>query len=271
MEKKSLKATDFIVVLSFLTILCIVISSIVCVIAINRIENENNEVVNQVIENTITENVISKNEITEEVISKDTNINNDNETNNEEPIVDEIEEDTPDQSNNEPEDKNNIEETIEEAQDTKQVLITSELLSEANQNKSRFSSSIQTVLNYTNQYRGEANDNEENGVSDRSMLVLDSELTTAACVRALEMAYSGTFSHERPDGRNCFSVLSDLGISSMARAENISEYYSAESTSNAWKNSSVHYSNMINPRFTKIGVGVAEYEGSYFWVQIFTD
>ena len=133
------------------------------------------------------------------------------------------------------------------------------------------SKEVKETLKAIEAAREEANADEEDDVSNRSDLVLDSELTTAACIRALELAYSDSFSHERPDGRNCFSVLNDLGIGSMARAENISESYSAKSTAEAWKNSSSHYKNMINPRFTKVGIGVANYNGSNYWVQIFTD
>jgi len=145
---------------------------------------------------------------------------------------------------------------------------TSALLSEAKQNKANYASMISSVHSNVNTYRADA-DAADGGT--RGKLTLDTNLTIAACVRATEMAYSGKHSHTRPNGSSCFTVLSDMGISAMAYGENIAEgYSSAASVSKGWKNSSGHYKNMISEDYSKIGIGVAKFNGRYYWCQLFT-
>lgn len=149
---------------------------------------------------------------------------------------------------------------------------TSELKSEATQLKSSNAGLINGVLGYVNEYRREANTNAVNGVTDRKDLVLDSNLTIAACARAMEMAYGNKFSHTRPNGSSCFSILSEMGISYVACGENIAYgQTSAKSVSTTWKNSSGHYANMIDASYGKIGIGVINFRGTYYWVQMFTN
>lgn len=149
---------------------------------------------------------------------------------------------------------------------------TSELLPEARSLKSSNSSSINDVLKYVNQYRKEANEKQIDGVTDRKDLTLDSNLTVAACARAVEIAYAKKFSHTRPDGRTCFTILDDMNIGYNASGENISSGRStAKAVSEGWKNSSGHYANMINKNYGKIGIGVIKLQGTYYWVQLFTN
>ena len=149
---------------------------------------------------------------------------------------------------------------------------TSELLPEARSLKSSNSSLINGVLKYVNEYRKEANEKQIDGVTDRKDLTLDSNLTVAACARAIEMAYSKKFSHTRPDGRTCFTILNDMNIGYNASGENIpSGRSTAKAVSEGWKNSSGHYANMINKNYGKIGIGVINLQGTYYWVQLFTN
>lgn len=140
---------------------------------------------------------------------------------------------------------------------------TDEMLAEANQVYDSNMSLINGVLNYTNGYRSEV------GVDP---LNLDRNLSIAATIRALEMAYSGKFSHERPNGSSCFTIFDDRKISSSNKGENIAMgQRSAESVSTSWRNSPGHYENMINSSFKRIGIGVFKFDGSFYWVQIFSD
>lgn len=119
------------------------------------------------------------------------------------------------------------------------------------------------ILNYVNSYRNEV------GVEN---LLLDQNLSLAATIRALEMAWSNKFSHDRPNGSSCFSILSELNISYISAGENIAwGYWDEASVSDGWKNSPGHYANMISTNFSKIGVGYAIVNGERYWVQIFTD
>lgn len=96
-------------------------------------------------------------------------------------------------------------------------------------------------------------------------LELDSELCAAADIRAKEVA--GSFSHTRPDGRGCFTVLDDAGYKYYAFGENIAGgFRSAKSVVGVWMTSPGHRANILNKNFTKLGVG----KSGVYWVQLFT-
>jgi len=91
----------------------------------------------------------------------------------------------------------------------------------------------------------------------------------AAQVRASELIIS--FSHTRPNGTSCFTVLSELGVGYSASGENIAAgQKTPQAVMESWMNSSGHKANILNPDFTHIGVGYAE-GGNYGtnWVQLF--
>lgn len=140
---------------------------------------------------------------------------------------------------------------------------TSDLKDKASQVYASNISLINGVLNYTNSYRDEV------GVEK---LDLDSDLSIAATIRSMEMAYSGKFSHTRPNGTSCFTIFNERGISSSNMGENIAMgQRSAESVSTSWRNSLGHYENMIDANFKKIGIGVFKFDGSFYWTQIFSN
>lgn len=121
------------------------------------------------------------------------------------------------------------------------------------------------VLNYVNNYRSEKN---------TIPLTLDRELSIAATIRALEMAYTDNMSHTRPNGSSCFTIFNDLGISrGYATGENVAAGYSSpKAVSEGWKKSPGHYANMIDSRFSKIGIGMAQLSGTTYgtyWAQLF--
>ena len=87
----------------------------------------------------------------------------------------------------------------------------------------------------------------------------------AADLRAQEITKS--FSHTRPDGRTCFTVWNDLGISgSYMCAENIAYgYQSAEKVMEGWMNSSGHRANILSENATALAVA----KSGTSWVQVF--
>lgn len=101
-------------------------------------------------------------------------------------------------------------------------------------------------------------------------LTLDTEIASAALIRAKETEIS--FSHTRPDGRGFSTVLSDNGITFRGAGENIAwGQRSPEEVMNAWMNSDGHRANILNPNFTKIGVGYYQNSaGRNYWTQLFT-
>ena len=102
-------------------------------------------------------------------------------------------------------------------------------------------------------------------------LKLNDALCEAAAVRAREIAEK--FSHDRPDGRSCFTVLDDNGIRYHYVGENIAAGKSTPAgTMDQWVNSAGHYANIIKSEFTELGVGYVYVRGSeykYYWVQLF--
>ena len=121
------------------------------------------------------------------------------------------------------------------------------------------------VLTLVNEIRAEA------GVHP---LTLDKTLCAAATMRSLEMNYSRSFSHTRPNGSSCFSVLDTYAVDYFSTGENIAVGYPTPAdVVNGWKNSSGHYANMVSADFNKIGVGMSDLEigSSEYWTQIFTD
>ena len=92
------------------------------------------------------------------------------------------------------------------------------------------------------------------------------KLDKAAKIRADELKEK--YSHDRPDGSRCFTVLDDVNINGYsAVGENIAlGQRSPEQVVQAWMNSEGHRRNIMNVQFEKIGVGYADNNG---WVQLF--
>ena len=138
---------------------------------------------------------------------------------------------------------------------------TSDMLPEAIENMNTYKDLVNDVVAYTNEFRNEVG---------KDPLTLDETLTKAAMVRAIEMAYSDKFNHERPDGNMCYYIMRDFGQDIYGVGENIaSRQRSAKEVSYAWKGSQGHYENMISSSFTRIGIGVINFYGTYYWVQLF--
>lgn len=112
--------------------------------------------------------------------------------------------------------------------------------------------------------------NAERAKAGLSAVTLDQEIASAALIRAKEIETS--FSHTRPDGRSFSSVLTDNGIRFSGAGENIAwGQVSPEKVMEAWMNSEGHRANILNPKFTKIGVGhYQNSNGRNYWVQLFT-
>lgn len=97
-------------------------------------------------------------------------------------------------------------------------------------------------------------------------LTLNESLCEAAAKRAKEVG--SYFSHTRPDGTSCFTVLKDYNISYYTVGENIAQGQgSPEFVMECWMNSSGHKANILNTSFTQIGIGYDPDTNS--WVQLF--
>ena len=103
-------------------------------------------------------------------------------------------------------------------------------------------------------------------------LVLDDTLSLAAMARAKELVTK--FSHYRPDGSYCTSILSEYGLNGVQSVEIIAwGYRTEEEVMKVWMNSTRHRNVILDAN--KLGlkkVGIAKYteNGTNYWVQIFT-
>lgn len=138
---------------------------------------------------------------------------------------------------------------------------TEELRAEATTVSNSNKSTYDEMLTYVNNYRSEVN---------VEPLAIDNDLNLAATIRALEMAYSKKFSHTRPDGSMCDTVLDDLKLKTSASGENIAYgQRTVAAVSEDWKNSKGHYGNMISASYNKVGFGKFSLNGVNYWVQLF--
>ncbi len=126
----------------------------------------------------------------------------------------------------------------------------------------QYATTRNTILTKTNEYRA------EKGIS---ALKEDKTLSIMATIRAMELAYTGTFTHTRP-GKKAFSTLwkeyDNRDYNSIA--ENLALNYSSDvDVCKGWRSSQDHYKNIMNSSYTKIGIGRYSFNGNTYWVQLF--
>ena len=115
--------------------------------------------------------------------------------------------------------------------------------------------------------------NAERAKSGLSALQLGgAELEAAAEKRAEEIVQAT--SHTRPDGTNCFTVLSECGVSGKPTGENAAwGQATPKEVVDSWMNSEGHRANILDPEAKKMGVGYyfdANTTWGHQWIQIFT-
>lgn len=125
-----------------------------------------------------------------------------------------------------------------------------------------------TVLEGTNKLRA------DNGV--KPALKQSKKLSEAAQVRAEEMASAGKLSHTRPDGSKYSTVCTVA--KGLVVGENIhcNKGYSLDETAKVaqkgWENSAPHRKQMLEPRYSHIGLGFAQAkDGTWYCVQLFSN
>ena len=112
--------------------------------------------------------------------------------------------------------------------------------------------------------------NIEREKAGKQPLSADTNLTKAAQVRAQEIA--DTFSHSRPDGRDCFTAMNEAGVSYRAAGENIAMGQKTPAqVVEGWMNSDGHRRNILSDSFGRLGVGYYVENGRAHWVQMFAD
>ncbi|MCH5320682.1 MAG: hypothetical protein J1E36_02895 [Eubacterium sp.] len=107
--------------------------------------------------------------------------------------------------------------------------------------------------------------NKERSAYGLKPVTMTEALTDGAMIRATETTVS--FSHTRPNGENCFTAFNWTS----AAGENIAYgQRTPEQVMNGWMNSSGHRANILSSKFTTIGIGCFEYNGTYYWSQAFS-
>lgn len=112
--------------------------------------------------------------------------------------------------------------------------------------------------------------NEERAKAGLKPVTVQKNITAAAQVRAVETV--SQFSHTRPDGTSFSTALKEQGVSYRGSGENIAwGQKTPEQVMNGWMNSAGHRANILNAKFTSIGVGYHQTSGGVnYWTQLFT-
>lgn len=107
--------------------------------------------------------------------------------------------------------------------------------------------------------------NQERSSRNLTKLVSNAQLQSEAMSRAVELA--AYYSHTRPNGEKGSLIISNR---KGWYGENIAVgYTSSEAVMTGWMNSEGHRANILNTKYTQIGVGCFWHNGIYYWVQLF--
>ena len=101
-------------------------------------------------------------------------------------------------------------------------------------------------------------------------LSLSSTLMDGAAIRANEL--TTYYSHTRPNGTDCFTVVEDTYPSGYIGENIAAGQESTEEVMNGWMNSTAHRENILRPSYSELGVGFYYDPDSYYkyhWVQLF--
>ena len=96
-------------------------------------------------------------------------------------------------------------------------------------------------------------------------LTMDENICIASCKKAVDYYLADYYdgeNHKMIDGRRWQALYEDFNIVATARAENLAKgpsFKTAKGMFEGWKNSKIHYDNMVDPDFTRVGVGSCGY------------
>jgi len=121
------------------------------------------------------------------------------------------------------------------------------------------------LVNLTNQNRATAHVSE---------LKINPLLEKAAQMKANDMASKGYFAHNTPDGKTPWYWFELAGYKYAYAGENLAvNFENSEDVETAWMNSRGHFLNIMNPKYTEIGIATSTgmYKGyqAVFVVQMF--
>lgn len=116
--------------------------------------------------------------------------------------------------------------------------------------------------------------NDERSLNNAGKLTVNATLERAAQMKADDMAQKGYFSHNTPDGKTPWYWFEQVGYKYKHAGENLAvNFTDSEEVHTAWTKSRGHFLNIINPRYTEIGIATSTgmYKGreAIFVVQMF--
>jgi len=109
---------------------------------------------------------------------------------------------------------------------------------------------------------------------DLAPLKASAQLERAAQMKADDMAAKGYFAHVTPEGNTPWYFLDKAGYVFSTAGENLAvNFFDSKDVAEAWMNSAEHRANILNSKYTEIGIATAHgiYEGreTVFVVQFF--
>lgn len=117
--------------------------------------------------------------------------------------------------------------------------------------------SERSLVRLTNQHREKA-------------LVIDHRLSIVAQTKANDMVNKNYFSHLTPDGHTPWYFFQQMGYSYTSAGENLAlDYSTNKDVVDAWMESPSHRANIVNPNYTKVGIGIARKGIHVYIVQLF--
>ncbi len=129
--------------------------------------------------------------------------------------------------------------------------------------QARTGMSIAGVLKYTNIERVK---------SGLKPLTLNSKLSASAVVKVDDMFALQYFEHDSPTGKTAADLVRAEGYSFQSVGENLAlgDFGTDQKLVEAWMNSPLHRKNILNPRFTELGLAVARgsFNGDMQWLAV---
>ncbi len=111
--------------------------------------------------------------------------------------------------------------------------------------------------------------NEQRQQAGCSPVTADTRLDALATAFSDDMAARGFFDHTDPDGHTPWDRAKAAGITNLG-GENIARGQATpEAVMTAWMNSPGHRANILNCKFTTLGIGVHQGSGGPWWTQDF--
>ncbi len=112
--------------------------------------------------------------------------------------------------------------------------------------------------------------NAERKKQNLAPLAIDWQVSRVAQYKSEDMGNNNYFSHNSPTYGSPFDMLKSFKISYSYAGENIAKgQKTPQDVVNAWMNSQGHRENILNSKFTKIGIGYYIKNGTVYWTQMF--